>query len=167
MAMTSLLPTVATDKADTVIALECEEPIVSDPVRLLQPSYPTESLRVFDGKLHGKGLKFGAGKARDAYAYEWTRKDQFISWSTRLNQDASYEIELVYDAEPDSANGTYAVAIGPETLKGSVKPGTMQTMSLGHVSLKAGTVEIKLSAEEIKGAELMRPRCLVLKSNLM
>jgi alpha-L-fucosidase len=148
---------------DTVIALESDEPILTDPVRLLQPTYPSETLRVFDGKLHGKGLKFGAGKTRDAYAYEWTRKDQFISWSTRLNQDASYEVELIYDAEPDSANSTFTVSCGPEILKGTVKAGTMETMSLGHVSLKPGTVEIKLSADEIKGAELIRPRCLVLK----
>jgi hypothetical protein len=157
------LPSVSPDKTDTVIVLECEEPILTDPVRLLQPSFATETLRVFDGKLHGKGLKFGAGKTRDAYAYEWTRNDQFISWSTRLNQGASYEVDLIYDAEADSANGTFALSFGPETLKGTVKAGTMQTVSLGHVSLKAGAVEIKLSADEIKGSELMRPRCLVLK----
>jgi alpha-L-fucosidase len=157
------LPSVSPDKTDTVIVLECEEPILTDPVRLLQPSFATETLRVFDGKLHGKGLKFGAGKTRDAYAYEWTRNDQFISWSTRLNQGASYEVDLIYDAEADSANGTFALSFGPETLKGTVEAGTMQTVSLGHVSLKAGAVEIKLSADEIKGSELMRPRCLVLK----
>jgi alpha-L-fucosidase len=158
------LPPIPPNEADSVIALDCDEPILTDSIRLLQPNYPTETLRIFDAKLHGKGLKFGAGKTRDAYAYEWTRKDQFISWSTRLNRDASYQAELIYDAEPDSANGTFTVSFGPEVLKGTVKPGTMQSVSLGHVSLKSGAVEIKLSAEEIKGAELMRPRCLVLKS---
>jgi alpha-L-fucosidase len=157
------LPPIPPDKTDTVIALDCDEPIITDSIRLLQPSYPTETLRVLDAKLHGKGLKFGAGKTRDAYAYEWTREDQFISWSTRLNQDASYQVELIYDAEPASASGTYAISFGTEVLKGTVKAGTMQTVSLGHVSLKAGTLEIKLSADEIKGGELMRPRCLVLK----
>jgi alpha-L-fucosidase len=157
------LPSIPPEKADSVIALDCDQAIVTDPVRLLQPSYPSETLRVFDGKLHGKGLKFGAGKTRDEYAYEWTRKDQFISWSTRLNQDASCQVELIYDAEPDSAGGAFTLSFGPEILKGTVKAGTMQTMSLGQVSLKAGTVEIKLSANEIKSAELMRPRSLVLK----
>jgi alpha-L-fucosidase len=157
------LPSIPPDNADTVIALECDEPMVTDPVRLLQLSYPSETLRVFDGKLHGKGLKFGAGKTRDAYAYEWTRKDQFITWSTRLNQDASYQIELIYDAEPDSASGTFTLSVGSENLRGTIKPGTMQSISLGDVSLKAGAVEIKLSADEIKGAELMRLRSLVLK----
>jgi hypothetical protein len=157
------LPAIAPYKTDTVIAVDCNEPIVTNPVRLLQPTYPVETLRVFDGKLHGKGLKFGAGKTRDAYAYEWTRKDQFISWSTRLNQDASYQVDLIYDAEPDSAHGTYTISIGPESLNGTVKAGTMQSVSLGHVSLKVGTIEIKLSADEIKGGELMRPRCLLLK----
>jgi alpha-L-fucosidase len=157
------LPSAPPDETDTVIALECEEPILTDPVRLLQPSYASETLRAFDGKLHGKGLKFGAGKTRDAYAYEWTRNDQFISWSTRLNQGASYEVDLIYDAEPESASGTFTLSFGPQTLKGTVKAGTTQSVSLGRVSLKAGVVEIKLSADEIKGTELMRPRCLLLK----
>jgi hypothetical protein len=159
------LPAAAPDAADSVIALDCQDPIVVEPTRLLQPDFASETLRVFDAQLHGKGLKFGAGKTRDAYVYEWTRKDQFISWPTRLNHDASYSVELIYDADQDSAGGTFVVSFGAQILKGMVKPGSMQSVSLGQVSLKAGATEIKLSAGEIKGQELMRPRSLVLKSN--
>src|ERR1051326_2700076 len=84
------------DAIKSLLAGAFEGHILTDSIRLLQPNYPTETLRIFDAKLHGKGLKFGAGKTRDAYAYEWTRKDQFISWSTRLNRDASYQAELIY-----------------------------------------------------------------------
>lgn len=157
------LPRSARDNADSVIALEVVGDVAVDPDRLLQPAFPIETLRVFDGELHGKGIKFGAGKTRDAYAYEWTRPDQFITWKTRLNDPATYEVELVYDAEPGSANGAFAVSFGGESLKGVVQPGVMQVASLGRVTLKPGNLEIRLAAMEIKGDEMMKPRALTLK----
>jgi len=45
-----------------VVVVECEGDPVTDAIRLLQPGLPTETLRAFDGELHGKGLKFGPGK---------------------------------------------------------------------------------------------------------
>jgi hypothetical protein len=48
-------------------------------------------------------------------------------------------------------------------LKGEVKPGGEQTVSLGKVSLKPGNFEIKVAAENISGEELFRLRRLELK----
>lgn len=157
------LPRSARDKADSVLALEVVGDIAVDDARLLQPAFASETLRVFDGELHGKGIKFGAGKTRDAYAYEWTKPDQFITWSTRLNEAATYEVELSYDAEVGSANGVFAISFGGESLKGSVKPGPMQVATLGRITLKPGSHEIKLSAVDLKGDEMMKPRALTLK----
>jgi alpha-L-fucosidase len=158
------LPTNPPDAADSVVALDCADQIVGDSTRLLQPSFVTETLRIFDGQLNGKGIRFGPGKVRDAYAYDWTKADQFISWPVRLNEAAIYDVEFTYDAEPSSAGGTFLVSFGSETLKGTVKPGSIQTVQLGRVSLKPGDFEIKLSAGEIKGTELMRPRALTVKA---
>ncbi|TAK93316.1 MAG: alpha-L-fucosidase [Verrucomicrobia bacterium] len=158
------LPLEVPDKADSVIALECAGEIAADQTRLVQPAFASETLRVFDGELHGKGIKFGAGKTRDAYAYEWTKPDEFISWSTRLNEPATYEVELTYDAEASSAGGSFTVNVGEASLKGSVSPGNQRATSLGRVSLKPGAVEIKLAATEIKGGELMKPRALTLRT---
>ena len=159
------VPTNAPDAADSVVILNCEGDgnIQADPARLLQPEFGSDTLRVFDGTLHGKGLKFGPGKVRDAYAMDWTKHDEFISWPVRINEPATYDVEVTYDAESASAGGTFAVSLGSQTLKGTVKPGTIQTTSLGRVQLQPGSFEIKLTAGEMKGVELMRPRSLTLK----
>jgi alpha-L-fucosidase len=158
------LPGRARDKADTVIALQVTGEIVTDSARLLQPAYGVETLRVFDAKLNGGGIKFGPGKTRDAYAHEWTKPEQFITWAARLSQPANYEVELVYDAEAASAGGKFLLAFGPETLQGAVTAGTSVATSLGRVKLNPGAVTIKLSAQDIKGGEMMRPRSLILKT---
>jgi alpha-L-fucosidase len=157
------LPTTPPDSADTVIALDCAEPMQAGSVRLIQPEFGHETLRVFDGQLHGKGLKFGAGKTRDAYVYEWTRADQSISWNTRLNEPATFEVALSYDAEPESEGGSFALTTGGEKLKGTVSSGTLQKIVLGKVTLKPGATEIRLRPVEIKGGELMRPREITLR----
>jgi alpha-L-fucosidase len=155
------LPAKAPQAADTVIALDCAE-VEADPVRLLQPFVPVDTWRVFDGELHGKGLKFGAGKVRDAYVYEWKRPDQFVTWAARLNAPATYNVEIVYDAEPASAGGRFRVSLGSQVLTGTVQSGVQKTAKLGRVSLQAGPMEIKLAAVEIEGNEMMKPRHLVL-----
>jgi hypothetical protein len=157
------LPTVAPDAADTVLALECADAGAADPVRLLQPAFASDTLRIFDANLRGQGLRFGPGKVRDAYAYEWTRPDQFIVWPVRLNQAATFEVGVTYDAEAGSAGGTFTLSAGASSLKGAVQPGTIRTISLGRVSLPAGNAELKLSALEIRGNEMMKPRSLTLK----
>jgi len=162
--VTISLPTAAPDKSDSVVVVECDQQIATDSNRLLQPAFASDTLRVFDGKLEGRGLKFGAGKTRDAYVTGWANKTQTISWPVRLNKPATFEVIATYDAEPDSVGGEFQVAIGSEKLskQGTVKSGTMQTANLGRVSLKPGISEIKLSALSIKGGELMRPRSLEL-----
>jgi alpha-L-fucosidase len=158
------VPTNAPDKADSVVILNVEGGnIEADNHRLLQPDFGGDTLRVFDGELHGKGLKFGPGKVRDAYAMDWTKPDEFISWPARINEPATYDVELTYDAEANSAGGTFSISFGSQTLNGVIKSGTIQTTQVGRVKLQPGSFEIKLAAGEIKGSELMRPRTLTLK----
>jgi hypothetical protein len=158
------LPASAPDTADSVIALEIAGEIKPDAARLLQPDFARDTLRVFDAELHGQGLKFGAGKTRDAYVTGWSSKDAFIAWPARLESAARFVVEVIYDAEPASAGGRFAVSFGADKLTGEVKAGTMQSAALGQVTLKPGNLEIKLAPVNIAGAELMRPRSLILKS---
>jgi alpha-L-fucosidase len=163
------------NKIDSVIALECEGDIQADTNRLLQPQFPVETLRAFDGELHGKGLKFGPGKKTDDVVLDWTKKDQFISWPVRVetNQFTQYEVSVNYDAPADSAGSTFRVefelapefkkAMGPETLTGTVVAGNSQTISLGKVPVYPVVDEIKIAPIEIHGGELMRLRSLQLK----
>jgi hypothetical protein len=124
---------------------------------------PTDTWRAFDAELHGSSLHFGSGKKTDAYVIGWTDKSASIVWPGRVTEPASFEVELTYDAEPAAAGSAFTVTVGGETLTGTVKPGTAQTVSLGRVTLKAGNADIKLAATEIKRGELMRPRSVTLK----
>ena len=165
----------APDKVDSVIALKCKGEIQADTTRLLQPSFPVETLRAFDGQLHG-GLKFGPGKKTDDVVMNWTQPNQFIDWRVRLNAPTGYEVIANYDAEADSAGNTFTVTfllpeknkskmMLPESVSGVVKSGTQQTQSLGTVQcwFPGEPFEIKVTAKEIKGGELFRLRKLELR----
>lgn len=157
------LPLSARDKADSVISLQIVGDIVTDPARLLQPAYGAETLRVFDAELRGKGLKFGPGKTRDAHVTGWTNSSQSIVWAARLNEPATYEVAITYDADDNAAGAAFQIAFGAQKLKGTVKPGAIQTAVLGRVTLKPGELTITLATAESRATELMRPRELQLK----
>jgi hypothetical protein len=157
------LPRRARDQADSVISLEVVGEMVADASRLLQPEYGAETLRVFDAELHGKGLKFGPGKVRDAHVTGWTKAGQSIVWPVRLNTAAEYDVAIIYDAEENAVGATYQLGFGSQTLNGTVKPGAIQTASLGRVSLPPGIFTITLSTTDNRNNELMRPRSILLK----
>lgn len=157
------VPAAAPDKVDSVVVVECSGDVAGDPNRLLQPAFPTETLRAFDGELHGKGLKFGPGKVRDAYVEGWSKPDDSLTWQLRLNAPATYEVGVTYDAEAALAGNTFAVSFGSQTLKGGVREGQFQTAVVGRVSLQQGNFEIRVTPAEIKSSELFRLRSLELK----
>ncbi len=164
------VPPAAPDKVDSVIVLKCKEGIQTDTTRLLQPSFPVETLRVFDGELHG-GLRFGPGKKTDDVVMNWTKTSQYISWPVRLNKPAAYEVVVNYDADADSADNTFTVSFvsfgakNAVSVSGEVKVGKQQTQSLGQIPWDAanGPFEIKVAAKEIKNGELFRLRELELR----
>lgn len=168
------VPINAPDKIDSVVALECSGAIRADTVRLLQPEYPIETLRAFDGQLHG-GLRFGPGKKTDDVVMEWKKPDQFISWSVRVSSRVDYDVFVNYDADAASAGSQFIVTFtspnkskapkGPEALTAVVKPGKQQLESIGRLQFWPGgePFEIKVAAKEIKGGELFRLRKLELR----
>src|SRR5262249_10243378 len=91
------VPATAPDKADSVLIAECAEEPVVDSARLLSTTISTNTLRAFDGQLHGKTIRLGPGKARDAYLGNWSKADESISWPIRLNQAATFEVLAAYD----------------------------------------------------------------------
>jgi alpha-L-fucosidase len=157
------VPAAAPDMVDSVVVVECAGEVVADSRRLLLPSVPTDTFRAFDGQRHGRTLRFGAGKTRDAYVENWSKANEFIAWPARLNQPARYEVLVVYDADADSAGGTFTVKVGKASLAGMVREGTSLQVALGQVRLDAGPLDIELVPHEIKGTELMRLRGLVLR----
>ena len=159
------LPVAAPDPADSVIALECSGEIATHPARLLQPELPVDTLRVFDAELLGGGLKFGAGKTRDAYVTGWSQPEQAVVWNVRLQQPATFEVTAVYDAPPVAAGGSFVVTLGGEkSATATVKSGEFQSVSLGRVSVEPGQFQVRVAAVGIKGGELIRLRSVQLRS---
>lgn len=156
------VPTVAPDKADSVVVLNCEGPIQTDTNRLLQPEFQSDTLRAFDGELHGK-LKYGPGKKTDDVVQNWTETNQFISWPVRLNEAATYNVFINYDTT-NSVTNAFTVSFGSQTLEGTTQKNKDESLPVGKVSLKPVTFEIKVAAKEIKGSELFKLRNLELRS---
>jgi hypothetical protein len=154
-------PKTPPDKTDLVIVLECSDKIEVDPTRLLLPGTRT-TLRVFDGEVSNKSLRFGPGKVRDAYVQNWSKTGQFIAWPVRLDQPAEFDVQAIYDAPADSAGGAYTVKLGQKALSGTVQSGEQVSATLGHVRLDPGKFEIQVSPTKITGKELMRLRSIVL-----
>ncbi len=156
------VPAAAPDKTDSVIGLGYTGDIQADTNRLLQPEFPSETLRAFDGELHGK-LRYGPGKKSNDYVMNWASTNEFVSWPVRLNEPATYDVSINYVAETNSDGGEFSVSFGSQTLNGTVKAGDPQIISLGRVSLQPGVFEIKVAAKEVKDGELFRLRNLELK----
>ena len=158
------LPPVPPGEGDFVIVLECDGGIQTDPGRLLQPVFASDTLRVFDADLHGTDLRFGPGKVRDAHVTGWTKADAYIAWPVRLNADATFEVSVTYDAEADSAGNTFVLMAGNQKLPGSVTAGLIRTNALGRISLASGSSEIRISPVALKQGELMQLRTIELKA---
>jgi hypothetical protein len=157
------VPPSAPDKADSVVVVDGEGSRVADSARLLLPDVATNTLRVFDGERRGKTLHFGAGKTRDAYVDNWSRANEFMAWPVRLDQPATFEVSVVYDATSESAGGRYTVRLGEDSLSGTVEAGEQLCASLGHVQLQPGALEVQVGPEKIQGSELMRLRSVLLR----
>ena len=167
-------PAALINDPDFVVILKCAGEVVADSTRLLQPSFPVETLRAFDGELHG-GLKFGPGKKTDDVVMNWTKPGQYIDWKVRLNQPVAYEVTVNYDADAASAGNTFRVTfyfpekekniMPADSVTGIVKAGKQQAQMLGrvHCGFPGEPFEIKVAAKEIKGGELFRLRKLELR----
>ncbi len=175
------LPATAPNAADSVIQIDCAGEPQADPARLLSTAFGADTLRAFDAKLEGK-LQFGAGKSSDACVKNWTHKDDAVVWPVRLNEKATFEVSIAYDTVSDSGGkkvvagdagnelqdqrataGSYKLVVGDQTLHVTVKAKKSVTESLGRITVGPGKFEIRIQPEEIKGAELMRLRQILLK----
>ena len=156
------VPQAAPDKTDSVVVLESDGKVAAGGARLLNPGFPTDTLRAFDGDLRGGRLRFGAGKTRDAYVENWTKSGESVAWPVRLTQPATFEVAITYDAPADSAGGTFEVKLGRRSLPGTVKEGTNVETSLGRARLEPGAFEIQVVPANLAGDELMRLRSLKL-----
>jgi alpha-L-fucosidase len=154
------IPGAAVDSADSVVVLEVQGEIKTNPVRLLATRSQPNILRSFDGDLHGDGLRFGDGKAPRAYVFEWKNPGEWVGWKVRVNEAAEFEVSAKYTTGSSDNRGSYTVSIGDQVLKATVEPTPSEnqstTVNLGRIKLAPGQYEIAIRPVEIKGGELMR-----------
>ncbi|MBI5381778.1 MAG: alpha-L-fucosidase [Opitutae bacterium] len=150
------VPAVAPDPVNSVIAVECAEDPVTDSTRLLSPTVAENWLRAFDATLQGRVLRFGAGKAGNAYVENWTKPDESVNWMVRTNTPGVFSLTLVYDAT--AGDNSYRVSLGAQTFAGPVLPGKAQAITLGLVELSAGTHLLTVAPHTLMTGELMRLR---------
>jgi hypothetical protein len=74
----------------------------------------------------------------------------------------TFNLSATYDAESESAGGTFRVVAGPRKFDGTVQAGKELAQRLGEVRLEPGVHEIRVEPAQIAGAELMRLRNLTL-----
>jgi alpha-L-fucosidase len=155
------VPDQAPDPMDTVVVLELQDEPAVDDARLLSTAVTSDTLRAFDGQISA-GLRFGAGKARDAWVHEWKKREESVRWPVRLREAARFAVAISYDAPPGVAAGRFEVTLGDRTLTGIVAPTPEKAVQLGEVQLAPGRFEIAVRATEITGQELFRLRSIEL-----
>jgi alpha-L-fucosidase len=153
------LPVMAPDSMNSVIVLDMQE-LVTDSVRVLDSRSLTNVLRAFDGSLHGDSLQYGDGKAPKYYVYNWTRPEQYISWTFRLTTPGKFHANVKYAVDPTSGENTFTVNVNGKTLTGKTQAVASKekilVQSLGDLTLPAGVHTLSIRPETIKGKELMK-----------
>jgi hypothetical protein len=138
--------------------LETEGEIQCDPVRLLAGDHPNRLL-AFDADLHGKGLKYGDGKAKRFFVENWKNSDQWFSWEVRLNEPAEYQIELKFTGAKGSG-GKIGIEAGNQVLESSIPENQVanevNTLSLGNLKLNKGASQIRLKPLAFGKEELVK-----------
>src|SRR6202012_938763 len=109
------VPLNAPDKVDSVVVLNCTGEFQVNNRRLLQPEFPLETLRTFDGVLKGS-LKYGPGKKTDDHVINWNSPNESVTWPLPLEKPATYEVLANYTALADSAGGTFTVNFGSQSV---------------------------------------------------
>lgn len=152
------LPKVAPDTVNTVVVLDINDKIFSDPVRYVSANIPLTRLLAYDATQHGKGFSFGDGKRDRYYVDGWKSKDQYLSWNFRTSIPVTYQVIVKFVADVKSG-GSYEIQLGSLTKENIVLPGKNSeviTQQAGTVTLSAGLHELQIKALKIDQPELMK-----------
>ncbi|GAA4300062.1 alpha-L-fucosidase [Compostibacter hankyongensis] len=154
------LPRPAPDTVSTVVVMEFKDGIAADTVRRLSATRYANRLLAFDSRLHGKGLRYGDGKASRYYVYHWNNPGQWMSWSFRLEQPAVFRVSIKYSTDADNRGITYRITVAGQTLEKKVQvpahKDRIYTEEIGTVKIPSGLQELSIRPAEIRGNEVMK-----------
>ena len=158
--ITIQLPATAPDTMNSVIVLDMKT-VLTDSIRVLDTHTLPNVLLAFDGMLHGNGFKYGDGKAPKYYVFDWTRQDQYVSWTFRLPAAARFSVQIKYAADANTGSNAFSINVNGQTLQGKIQPVSSKgeeiiNQNLGTLSLPAGIHTLDIRPENIVGKELMK-----------
>jgi hypothetical protein len=146
------------DRVNTVIVLDIEDKIETEPIRIATPGMNLRLL-AFDAELHGKDLRFGDGKFKRYYVDNWVNKEQWMEWKFRVLKSASYKIMLNYTGSEESG-GSFIILTDNIQLKGKIpdiqRKGEVNSIFSGTIYLKKGIHHLQIKPESITKSELMK-----------
>jgi alpha-L-fucosidase len=153
------VPALAPDAVDSVIVLQVQGEIKTYPGRLLAAHGIANRLLAFDGQLHGKDFTYGDGKTPNYYVAGFSDPADSISWNTRLDEPATFDVSIKYRATGDQPGG-YLIKFGDQTLTGRITPTAnakeIQHVTLGRITLPAGEEEIRILPSQTSSGDLMQ-----------
>lgn len=152
------LPETAHDSINTVIVLDMKNPVESDPVRVLSGN-ETNFLLAFDAQLKGDNWRYGDGKAKRYYVENWKNKDQWINWTVRLNEPATYRVELKFAGSAGSG-GTIRMEADGQVFEIKVPANQIlnevNTSTIGPLKLEKGVSQLSLKPVSFGKDELVK-----------
>jgi len=165
------IPTASPDTMDSVIVLEAVGPFDAESLPLVMSSGVSTDLMVFDSEVHGEGTRFGSGKIGEQGLQNWTSSEQWLSWRFRVKEAALFALSLSYNTKKDDQAGTVFLSVDQHKFsapysafvpvverdeRGDLRP-RHTTVPAGHVKLGPGEHELRLTAGDYTGDELMQP----------
>jgi hypothetical protein len=119
-----------------------------------------------DGRLAGRGIRYGDGKRNNDCTLEWRENGSGVEWPVRLTAAAHVRVTLQYATATPGDGGTFELRAGSQSLVGVVHPTAQETNytddTVGEMDLPAGAYALVVRATEVKGPNLMKLRTLTL-----
>ncbi|HWA26578.1 MAG TPA: alpha-L-fucosidase [Lacunisphaera sp.] len=159
------LPASAPDAADSVVVLDFPAQIAANRALRLDSAGMTR-LHVMDGRLDGRGIRYGDGKTNRDVTEEWSGADASVTWTVRVPSAGRFAVAAQYNTLTPENTGAFTVEAAQQSLAGRVQPtqnvNTFRTEPLGELVLPAGEHTLVVRAREVAGGNLMRLRQLEL-----
>jgi hypothetical protein len=156
------LPAKAPNAINSVLVLDFPAQISANKALRLAPEGAATALHVMDGRLDGRGIRYGDGKTNRDVTEEWADPAGTVTWHVRVPQSAKFRVAAEYNTAAKNNGGAFTIEVAQQSLQGNVtatdSTDKFRTDDLGEITLPAGEHTIVVRAKEITGGNLMRLR---------
>jgi alpha-L-fucosidase len=157
------LPRQRPSDIDSVVALRFDTvPDVVDPgVLVTQSADGSIVLKAFDANIRGTEAKY-EGRGTRGHIGSWTNPEDYVEWTMVLNEGGTFDVEVTYACEPDSAGAEYELIAGDRKLSGLASDTgswkKFQTKPLGRIRLQPGRYTLTVKPKTVPHGAVMNLR---------